>query len=120
MFNQMTHDVLMSLTVKAFHAKDLDSEIRDFILFAAHKNGLVDEQGNTTPKYFSFMNDALEQRIRQLTGFQKKAVGLCACGCGRNPSGRSRYATTACRKKVSRLTKVTNIQNHQAPPVLSS
>src|SRR5947207_3339103 len=102
MLSAITLEQLMSVTVKGFHTENLDSEIRDFILFAAHKNGLVDEDGTTTPKYFGLMTDDLEKLIRKLSGYQTKAAGLCACGCGRNPRGRSRFATAACRLKVFR------------------
>jgi hypothetical protein len=51
MQSAITFEQLISVIVKAFYTKNLDPEIKDFILFAAHKNGLVDEQGKTTPKY---------------------------------------------------------------------
>ena len=102
MLSAIKFDQLMSLTIKATYTEGLDSEIRDFILFAAYKNGLVDEQEEKTDYYYVLMNDDLEKLIRKLTGKQKQASGLCACGCGRDPKGRGQYATAACRQKASR------------------
>jgi hypothetical protein len=102
MLSAITKDRLMSLTVKASFTKDLDPEIKDFIMFVAYKNGLVDEQEEKTDYYYALMNDDLEKLIRKLTGKQKQAIGLCACGCGRDPHGRGKYATAACRKNASR------------------
>jgi len=105
MLSAVTIPQLMSLTVRAFFIKDLDPEIKDFILFVAHKKGLVDEQEEKTDYYYALMNDDLEKLIRTLTDNQKQASGLCACGCGRDPNGRGKYATAACRKKASRTLK---------------
>jgi hypothetical protein len=105
MLSAVTMNRLMSLTVKAFFIKDLDPEIKDFIIFVAHKKGLVDEQEEKTDYYQALMNDDLEKLIRKLTGKQRQATGLCACGCGRDPNGRGKYATAACRKKASRTLK---------------
>ena len=105
MFPQITTEMLMALTIKAIYAKNLDPDIRQLILSVAHKNGLVDVNGEKTPNYFALMNGDLESLIRTVTGYQKSASGLCSCGCCRNPAGRSRYATTACRKRRSRTLK---------------
>ena len=113
MFSSITNELLMSLTVKALYTKDLDPEIRDFILFVAYTNGLLNEHGEKTDSYLALMTDDLEKLVRKLTGKQKQASGLCICGCGRNPRGRSRYARAACRKKVSRYGKVTGLENAQ-------
>ena len=95
----------MALTIKAIYAKNLDPDIKQLILSVAHKNGLLDANGEKTPKYFALMNGDLESLIRTVTGYQKSASGLCSCGCGRNPAGRGKYATTACRKRMSRTLK---------------
>lgn len=108
MLSAITFDQLMFLTVKAFYIKNLDPQIKDFILFTAHKNGLVDEQDKRTSKYLSFINDHHEKLIRELTGYQKKPAGLCACGCGKNPRGHGQYATEACRTRACRKRKVTD------------
>jgi|SRR5262249_3914909 len=108
MLTEVTSDKLMVVTIKALFSENLDPDIKDFVLFAAYKNDLVNEQGEKTPKYFSSIDDDHEKLIRKLTGYQKKPAGLCACGCGRNPYGRSRYARAACRKKVSRFGKITD------------
>ena len=105
MLSAVTIPQLMSLTVRAFFIKDLDPEIKDFILFLAHKNDLVDDQGEKTEYYYFQMNDELEKLIRKLTGKENQASGLCACGCGRDPKGRGKYATSACRQKASRTIK---------------
>jgi len=102
MLSTLTKDRLMSLTVKAFFTKDLDADIKDLIMFVAHKNGLIDEQEEKTDYYYVLMTEDLEKLIRKLTGKEKQASGLCACGCGRDPHGRGKYATAACRKKASR------------------
>ena len=91
----------MALTIKAIYAKNLDPDIKQLILSVAHKNGLLDANGEKTPKYFALMNNELESLIRTV----KSASGLCSCGCGRNPAGRSKYATIACRKRMSRTLK---------------
>jgi hypothetical protein len=71
-------------------------------LIAAHKNGLVDEEGQPVARYYALITAEHEPLIRELTGYQKKAAGLCACGCGRNPRGRGQHATEACRLKAFR------------------
>ena len=119
MLTEITSDKLMVVTIKALLSENLDLDIKDFILFAAHKNGLVDEQGQQTAK-FSLMNDDREKLIRELKGHHKHASGLCACGCGRNPRGRSKYATAACRKKVSRSVKIRDNEKSQETAVLSN
>jgi hypothetical protein len=105
MLESITYPKLMSLTIKALYSKNFDPEIKDFIFFAAHKNGLLDEKGQRTARYYELMNDDLEVLIRSIAGQQKQASGLCACGCGRNPAGRGKYATAACRNRVSRTSK---------------
>ena|SRR5262249_57737388 len=120
MLTEVTSDKLMVVTIKALFSENLDPDIKDFVLFAAYKNDLVNEQGEKTPKYFSSIDDDHEKLIRKLTGYQKKPAGLCACGCGRNPYGRSRYATAACRKKVSRSVKIRENEKSQETVVLSS
>ena len=101
MFSPITTEMLMALTIKAIFDKNLDPDIKQLILSVAHKNGLVDVNGEKTPKYFALMNGDLESLIRTV----KSASGLCSCGCGRNPAGRAKYATTACRKRMSRTLK---------------
>ena len=120
MLTEVTSDKLMVVTIKALFSNNLDPDIKDFILFAAYKNDLVNEQGEKTPKYFASIGGDHEKLIRELTGYQKKPAGLCACGCGRNPHGRSRYATAACRKKVSRFAKIRESAKSRETGVLSS
>src|SRR5262249_31491875 len=101
MFSPITTEMLMALTIKAIFDKNLDPDIKQLILSVAHKNGLLDANGEKTPKYFALMNGDLESLIRTVTS----GSGLCSCGCGRNPAGRGKYATTACRKRMSRTLK---------------
>jgi len=96
---------LVKLLVKARYEKYLPPKKKAIIIKAGQKYGLIDGQERRTAKYFALINDEVEQLARELTGHSKRPERPCRCGCGKSVRGKAHYATTTCRKRVSRWTK---------------
>ena len=93
---------LIKLLVRARYEKYLPPKKKAIIIAAGQKYGLIDGQERRTPKYLALINDEVEQLARELTGQVKQPTRPCRCGCGKPVRGRAKYATTTCRKRVSR------------------
>ena len=96
---------LVKLLVKARYEKYLPLEKKAIIIKAGQGCGLIDGQERRTAKFFVFINDEVEQLARELTGHSKRPERPCPCGCGKPVRGKAHYATTRCRKRVSRWIK---------------
>ena len=96
---------LVKLLVRARYEKYMPPQKKAIIIKAGQKYGLIDGQERRTAKYFALINDEVEQLARELTGHSKRPERPCRCGCGKPVRGKAHYATTRCRKRVSRWTK---------------
>ncbi len=96
---------LVKLLVKARYEKYLSPQKKAIIIKAGQRYGLIDGEERRTAKYFALVNDEVEQLARELTGQSKRPERPCQCGCGKPVRGKAQYATTRCRKRVSRWTK---------------
>ena len=98
------HDLVL-LIVRLRCEKGLSDRVCERITQLAQINGLLDAAGKPTPRCFALMDDDAEKLARDLTRRPtKQPSGLCACGCGKQVSGKAKTATQACRKRLSRVT----------------
>jgi hypothetical protein len=114
-FKLRTLHGLVLMIVRLRYEQGLNDKIREKIILAGQKCGLLSEteedslyRGHRrgprpTPKYFALLDDEVEKLARELTGWNPKVTGLCACGCERMTRGRSKTATQAWRKRLSRM-----------------
>jgi hypothetical protein len=108
------HDLVL-MVVRLRYENGLNDRIRRKIILAGQKYGLLSETEEDSPyrghrrgprptsKYFALLDDEAEKLARELTGWNPKVTGLCACGCGRITRGKAKTATLACRKRLSRM-----------------
>ena len=96
---------LIKLLIRARYEKHFPPKKKAILLAAGQKCGLIGEQGQRTSKYYALMNDEIEQLARELTGQSKRSERSCPCGCGRTVKGKAKYASSGCRKRVSRWTE---------------
>ncbi len=96
---------LVKLLVKAGYEKSLPPQKKAIIIKAGQEYGLIDGQERRTAKFFALVNDEVEQLARELTGHSKRPERPCRCGCGKPVRGKALYATTRCRKRMSRWTQ---------------
>lgn len=93
---------LILLLVRVRYEKHFPAKKKAILIAAGQKCGLIDEQGQRTAKYYGLVNDEVEKLARELTGQTKRASHPCLCGCGKPARGKAKYASMACRKRVSR------------------
>jgi len=96
---------LIKMLVRVKYEKYFPPKKKAILLAAGQKCGLIDGQERRTPKYLALINDEVEQLARELTGQSKRPERPCRCGCGKPVRGKADYATTMCRKRVSRWTE---------------
>ena len=108
------HDLVL-MVVRLRYENGLNDKIHQKIILVGQKYGLLSETEEDSPyrghlrgprpksEYFALLDDETEKLARELTGWNPRVTGLCACACGRTVRGKAKTATLACRKRLSRM-----------------